>query len=128
MQKELANSIHTWDDLVRKFLIKFFPTKKTKSLRSQILGFEQRDGETLHQAWERYKKLLKDCPHHCQTDEVLGHTFVDGLEDASNMILIQLVGGGCMARPYNEIQLLLNNFTTNDNNWQGDSDSRKAIK
>nr|XP_016435959.1 PREDICTED: uncharacterized protein LOC107762147 [Nicotiana tabacum] len=34
----------------------------------------------------------------------------------------------CMARPYNEIQLLLNNFTTNDHNWQGDGDSRRAIK
>ncbi|XP_070008126.1 uncharacterized protein [Nicotiana sylvestris] len=45
LQKEPANSIHTWDDLTKKFLIKFFPTKKTKSLRSQILGFLQRDGE-----------------------------------------------------------------------------------
>ena len=34
LQKDLANSIHTRDDLARKFLIKFFPTKKTKSLRS----------------------------------------------------------------------------------------------
>ncbi|XP_070020830.1 uncharacterized protein [Nicotiana sylvestris] len=45
LQKEPANSIHTWDDLAKKFLIKFFPTKKTKSLRSQILGSQQRDGE-----------------------------------------------------------------------------------
>ncbi|XP_019228198.1 PREDICTED: uncharacterized protein LOC109209391 [Nicotiana attenuata] len=53
----------------------------TKSLRSQILGFQQRDGETLRQAWERYKKLLRDCPHHYQIDEVLVHTFVDGLDE-----------------------------------------------
>ena len=118
LQKEPANSIHTWDDLAKKFLIKFFPTKKTKSLRSQILGFQQRDGETLRQAWERYKKLLRDCPHHCQTDEVLGHTFVDGLDETSKMNLDSACGGSCMARPYSEIQLLLNNFTANDHNWQ----------
>ncbi|XP_070002223.1 uncharacterized protein [Nicotiana sylvestris] len=93
LNKEPANSIHTWDDLVRKFLIKFFPTKKTKVLRSQILGFEQRAGETLRQAWERYKKMLRDCPHHCQIDEVLGHTFVDGLDGASKMNLDSACGG-----------------------------------
>ncbi|XP_070024997.1 uncharacterized protein [Nicotiana sylvestris] len=92
LNKEPANSIRTWDDLARKFLIMFFPIKKTKVLRSQILGFEQRAGETLRQAWERYKKMLRDCPHHCQTDEVLGYTFVDGLDDASKMNLTQLVG------------------------------------
>ncbi|XP_070025214.1 uncharacterized protein [Nicotiana sylvestris] len=127
LNKEPANSIRTWDDLARKFLIKFFPTKKTKVLRSQILGFEQRAGETLRQAWERYKKMLRDCPHHCQTDEVLGHTFVDGLDDASKMNLDSACGGSCMARPYSEIQILLNNFTVNDNNWQGEGDLRKAI-
>ncbi|XP_070004476.1 uncharacterized protein [Nicotiana sylvestris] len=93
LNKEPANSIRTWDDLARRFLIKFFPTKKTKILRSQILGFEQRAGETLRQAWERYKKILRDCPHHCQTDEVLGHTFVDGLDDASKMNLDLACGG-----------------------------------
>nr|XP_009784080.1 PREDICTED: uncharacterized protein LOC104232551 [Nicotiana sylvestris] len=106
----------------------FFPTKKTKVLRSQILGFEQRAGETFRQAWERYKKILRDCPHHCQTDEVLGHTFVDGLDDASKMNLDSACGGSCMARPYSEIQILLNNFTTNDNNWKGEGDSWKDIK
>ncbi|XP_070017814.1 uncharacterized protein [Nicotiana sylvestris] len=128
LQKEPVNSIHTWDDLAYKLLIKFFPTKKTKLLRSQILGFQQRDGETLCQAWKRYKKLLRDCQHHCQTDEVLGHTFVDGLDEASKMNLDSACGGNCMARPYSEIQLLLNNFTANDHNWQGDGDSRRAIK
>nr|XP_016463807.1 PREDICTED: uncharacterized protein LOC107786817 [Nicotiana tabacum] len=72
--------------------------------------------------------MLRDCPHHCQTDEVLGHTFVDGLDDASKMNLDSACGGSCMARPYSEIQILLNNFTTNDNNWKGEGDSWKDIK
>ncbi|XP_070049079.1 uncharacterized protein [Nicotiana tomentosiformis] len=97
LQKEPANSIHTWDDLARKFLIK-------------------------------YKKLLRDCLHHCKTDEVLGHTFVDGLDETSKMNLDSACGGSCMARPYSEIQLQLNNFTANDHNWKGDGESRRAIK
>ncbi|XP_019260854.1 PREDICTED: uncharacterized protein LOC109238828 [Nicotiana attenuata] len=100
----------------------------TKSLRSRILGFQQWDGETLRQAWEIYKKLLKDCPDHCQTDEVLGHTFVDGLDETSKMNFHSAYGGSCMARPYSEIQLILNNFTADENNWQGDGESRRALK
>ncbi|XP_070036801.1 uncharacterized protein [Nicotiana tomentosiformis] len=33
-----------------------------------------------------------------------------------------------MVRQYSEIQLLLNNLTANDHNWQGDGESRRAIK
>ncbi|XP_019257839.1 PREDICTED: uncharacterized protein LOC109236068 [Nicotiana attenuata] len=44
------------------------------------------------------------------------------------MNLDSACGGSCMAKPYSEIQLLLNNFTANDHNWQGDGDSRKASK
>ncbi|XP_019248528.1 PREDICTED: uncharacterized protein LOC109227785 [Nicotiana attenuata] len=62
------------------------------------------------------------------TNEVLGHTFVDGLDEASKMNLDSACEGSCMAKPYSEIQLLLNNYTANDHNWQGDRDSRKASK
>nr|XP_009619729.1 uncharacterized protein LOC104111685 [Nicotiana tomentosiformis] len=34
----------------------------------------------------------------------------------------------CMARPYSEIQILLNNFTANDNNWQGDGEPQRVLK
>nr|XP_016494775.1 PREDICTED: uncharacterized protein LOC107813968 [Nicotiana tabacum] len=37
-------------------------------------------------------------------------------------------GGSCMERPYNEIQLLLNNFTANYHNWKGYGESQIAIK
>ncbi|XP_070020205.1 uncharacterized protein [Nicotiana sylvestris] len=36
--------------------------------------------------------------------------------------------GSCMERPYNEIQILLNNFTANDNNWHGDGEPRRELK
>ncbi|XP_019264123.1 PREDICTED: uncharacterized protein LOC109241796 [Nicotiana attenuata] len=51
-----------------------------------------------------------------------------GLDETSKMNLDSACGGSCMARPYSEIQLWINNFTANDHNWQGDGDSRRAIK
>ncbi|XP_075080155.1 uncharacterized protein LOC142165518 [Nicotiana tabacum] len=71
---------------------------------------------------------VRRCERLAMTDEVLGHTFVDGLDDTSKMNLDSACGGSCMARPYSEIQILLNNFTANDNNWKGEGDSRKAVK
>ncbi|XP_070032119.1 uncharacterized protein [Nicotiana tomentosiformis] len=44
------------------------------------------------------------------------------------MNLFSACGCSCMARPYSEIHLLLNNFTANDHNWKGDGESRRAIK
>ena len=57
-------SITTWDELTRAFLAKFFPPSKTASLRNQITSFTQRDDELLYEAWERFKDLLRLCPHH----------------------------------------------------------------
>ncbi|XP_070022219.1 uncharacterized protein [Nicotiana sylvestris] len=44
------------------------------------------------------------------------------------MNLDSACGDSCMARPYSEIQLLLNNITANDHNWQGEGEPRRAIK
>jgi len=56
-------SITTWDELTKVFLAKFFPPSKTASLRNQITSFTQREDETLYEAWEWFKELLRLCPH-----------------------------------------------------------------
>ena len=57
-------SISTWEELTKAFLAKFFPPSKTASLRNQITSFSQREDETLYEAWEQFKDLLRLCPHH----------------------------------------------------------------
>jgi len=58
-----SGCITTWDELTKVFLAKFFPLRKTASLRKQITNFTQKDEETLYEAWERLKDLLRFCPH-----------------------------------------------------------------
>lgn len=53
----LADSITTWEDLAPKFLAKFFPLDKIAKLHIEISNFVQYEGETLYNAWERYKDL-----------------------------------------------------------------------
>ncbi|GKB62497.1 reverse transcriptase domain-containing protein [Tanacetum coccineum] len=57
-------SILTWDDLVSKFINKFFPPSKTTNLRNEITRFQQRFDETFYEAWDRFNDLLWACPHH----------------------------------------------------------------
>ncbi|GJR06687.1 reverse transcriptase domain-containing protein [Tanacetum coccineum] len=64
LDKEPPQSILTWDDLVSKFIHKFFPPSKTTNLRNEIMNFRQYANETFYEAWERFKDLLRACPHH----------------------------------------------------------------
>nr|GFA24631.1 reverse transcriptase domain-containing protein [Tanacetum cinerariifolium] len=64
MEKEPPRSIFTWDDLVSKFINQFFPPSKTTNLRNEITNFQQRFDESFNEAWDRFKDLLRACPHH----------------------------------------------------------------
>nr|GEZ34828.1 reverse transcriptase domain-containing protein [Tanacetum cinerariifolium] len=64
LEKEPPRSIFTWDDLVSKFINQFFPPSKTTSLRNEITNFQQRFDESFSEAWDRFKDLLRACPHH----------------------------------------------------------------
>ncbi|GJR01121.1 reverse transcriptase domain-containing protein [Tanacetum coccineum] len=58
LEKEPPRSIQTWDDLVSKFINKFFPPSKTTNLRNEITRFQQRFDETFYEAWDRFNDLL----------------------------------------------------------------------
>nr|GEU55002.1 reverse transcriptase domain-containing protein [Tanacetum cinerariifolium] len=64
LEKEPPQSIFTWDDLVSKFINQFFPLSKTTNIRNEITNFQQRFDEYFSEAWDRFKDLLRACPHH----------------------------------------------------------------
>ena len=57
-------SITTWDQMSQKFLSKYFPPAKTAKMRNEITTFLQASMESLYEAWERYKEMMRKCPHH----------------------------------------------------------------
>ena len=63
-----AGSITTWEELAQKFLTKFFPMAKTAAIRNALTQFAQQTGESLCESWERYKEMLRKCPHHGMPD------------------------------------------------------------
>ncbi|GJZ49607.1 zinc finger, CCHC-type containing protein [Tanacetum coccineum] len=64
LERLLAKSITTWEDLTTRFLAQFFPPGRTAKLRNDILMFQQHHGESLSEAWTRFKDLLQKVPHH----------------------------------------------------------------
>nr|GEW28354.1 putative ribonuclease H-like domain-containing protein [Tanacetum cinerariifolium] len=59
-----VGSITTWEDLTTRFLSQFFPPGRTAKLYNDILMFQQHHGESLSEAWTRFKDLLQKLPHH----------------------------------------------------------------
>nr|GFB45367.1 hypothetical protein [Tanacetum cinerariifolium] len=55
---------HNHLNLVSKFINQFFPPFKTTYLRNEITNFLQKSNETFNEAWEHFKDLLRQCPHH----------------------------------------------------------------
>nr|GEV59848.1 reverse transcriptase domain-containing protein [Tanacetum cinerariifolium] len=49
------NSIHSFDDMMRKFISKYFPPSMATKLRNEITKFKQKPHESLFKAWEHYK-------------------------------------------------------------------------
>nr|GEX60035.1 reverse transcriptase domain-containing protein [Tanacetum cinerariifolium] len=50
--------------LVSKFINQFFSPSKTTYLRNEITNFLQKPNETFNEACERFKDLLRQCPHY----------------------------------------------------------------
>ena len=57
-------SVNIWDELVEAFMGRFFPHALTSKKRGEIIIFKQGDDESIYNAWEMYKKMLKRCPMH----------------------------------------------------------------
>ena len=57
-------SVDNWEELVEAFMERFFSPALTYERRREIIGFKQGEEESLYNACERYKKLLKRCSMH----------------------------------------------------------------
>ncbi|GJS21882.1 reverse transcriptase domain-containing protein [Tanacetum coccineum] len=93
LEKEPPRSILTWDDLVSKFINKFFPPSKTTNLRNEITRFQQRFDETFYEAWDRFNDLLRACPHHGFSELHQLDTFYNALNSNDQDSLNSVAGG-----------------------------------
>ncbi|XP_062086290.1 uncharacterized protein LOC133792404 [Humulus lupulus] len=122
-----ANSITTWEALALKFLAKFFPPSEATKLRGEINNFSQFDEESLYDAWERFKKLLRKCPHHGIEKWMLVHNFYNGLCGTTRTIIDVAAGGAFMSKSGNEAYEFLEEMAMNNYQWPSERDRNKKV-
>ncbi|XP_052624901.1 uncharacterized protein LOC128132394 [Lactuca sativa] len=80
-------SITTWAQLKEEFIDQFCPPSKISKLKKAIANFEQQAGESLYEAWERYKSLLRNSPHHDLNSQQEVSIFYDGVNVITRQLL-----------------------------------------
>jgi hypothetical protein len=73
----------SWDELVKKFLSKFFPISKVQDLRRQVLSFKQGEDEGIDEAWDRFNELLEQGPNLGFSGDLMLHIFYFSLTPKS---------------------------------------------
>jgi len=112
-----VGSITSWDQMRQAFLARFFPPSKTAKLRDQITRFNKKDGESLYDAWEHFKEMLRLCPHHGLEKWLIVHTFYNGLSYTTKMTVDAAAGGALMNKNYTEAYTLIEDMAQNHYQW-----------
>jgi len=109
--------IHTWDELCKAFLNKYFPPSKAQKLIYEISHFSQQGDESLFEAWERYRELLRKCPQHGFNEGQQITNFYSGLTSHTRSI-VDATSGGCLVnRNAREALRIIEEMTANSYQW-----------
>nr|GEW74886.1 hypothetical protein [Tanacetum cinerariifolium] len=109
LEKEPPRSIHTWEDLVYKFVNYFFPPSKTMNLKNDITYFQQRFDETFSEAWDRFKVLLRKCPRHNFLELHQIDIFYNALTQSDQDSLNAAAGGNLLNRTPRDALTIIKN-------------------
>ena len=96
------DSITTWNDLADKFLMKYFPLTKNVKLQNEVTSFHQLEDESLYKASERFKELLRRCPHHGIPCCIQLETFYNGLNPSTRLMVDASANGVLLSKSYTE--------------------------
>nr|GEU44779.1 hypothetical protein [Tanacetum cinerariifolium] len=83
--------------------------RRTTNLRNEILNFQQRFDESFHEAWDRYKDLLRACPHYGFTELHQLDTFYNALNPADQDSLNSAAGGNLLERRTQDVLTIIEN-------------------
>ncbi|XP_052728036.1 uncharacterized protein LOC128195051 isoform X2 [Vigna angularis] len=109
------NSFTEWEDVVAKFLNKYFPQSNINKGKQKISSFRQGMEETLGQSWDRYKSFLRKTPTHAFDEAMIVILFLGGLVSQTKLMLDALAGGNFRCKIPNEAYELIENMAVNDN-------------
>ncbi|KAI5317403.1 hypothetical protein L3X38_037110 [Prunus dulcis] len=77
------------------------------------MGVQQLDGESFHEYWDRFQRLLASCPHHQIEDWLLMQYFYEGLLDSERMMVDATSGGGLTNKSATQAKEMFENIAAN---------------
>ncbi|CAO2813874.1 unnamed protein product [Amaranthus hypochondriacus] len=117
---EPPNKYSTWEEFATGFLTKFFPPRKTFELRSEIQTFKQRPFQSYYEAWERFKDLQRQCPHHEIPKWLLIQSFYFGLHDEHMSTINAACGGDMSSKTEDHLLTLFETIAQNSSSWSNE--------
>ncbi|XP_039121320.1 uncharacterized protein LOC120258044 [Dioscorea cayenensis subsp. rotundata] len=79
-------------------------------MRQEISAFRQGDSETLFEAHERFKDLLRKCPHHGFSSWMRIQMLCNGLNYATRQLIDAVAGGSLSSKSPEEAEILIENM------------------
>ncbi|GJR87141.1 MAK10-like protein [Tanacetum coccineum] len=129
LERLLAGSITTWEDLTTRFLAQFFPPGRTAKLCNDILMFQQHHGESLSKAWTRFKDLLQKVPYHGIDLWLQVQIFYYHANPVTRRTIDQSAGGKLRDHNAKKSWALLKDLALYDNeSWNDPRDFSKPVK
>lgn len=86
-------------------------------MKNKINSFRQGKDESIFDAYERFKELLRQCPHHGIPIFIQLETFYKGLVHSSRNVLDVSSGGVLLSKSYEEVYMLIESITANTYQW-----------
>ena len=86
-------------------------------MRNDITFFTQCDSESLYEAYERFKELLRKCPYHDLPKWLQVQTFYSGMMGQIRTIIDAATSGSFMGRSLDEAYELLEEMASNNDHW-----------
>ncbi|GJS90442.1 zinc finger, CCHC-type containing protein [Tanacetum coccineum] len=103
--------------------------QRTAKLRNDILMFQQHQGESLSEAWTRFKDLLQKIPHHGIDRWLQNQIFYDHVSFHLKCEIDRAVGGKLRDKNADESWEIIENLDLYDHEgWNDSSDSVKPVK
>ena len=109
-----GNNHKTWEEVVENFLKKYFPESKTVEGKATISSFHRLPDESLSEALERFRDLLRRTPTHGFSEPIQLNMFMNGMRPQTKQLLDASVGGKIKLKTPEEATELIENMSASD--------------
>src|SRR3954466_1374872 len=110
-----AGSITTWQQMETAFLNEYFPASVFIRKRYDIVNFKQKEGESLGDAYKRFKRCLVACPTHNMDPTEQMQTFVNGLRVKTKQLIDTAAGGSTNFSTATGVKRIIEAIAANEN-------------